>query len=246
MERDGNSEYAPALSLSELFEAQAARTPETVALRFEDTALTYRELNERANQLAHYLQRSGVGPDVLVGILMHRSVEMLVAVLGILKAGGAYVPLDPSYPGERLAFMAQDAGLDVADAGTLSEVPGGYMGANAEFDANSGMQLPARATRIWRAAPSRRIWPTSSIPRAQPDSRKASWSATRTSRACSRLPSLILRLMSATSGRSSIPTLSISRSGKSGARSPMAGGWWSSPTGQPLARSLPRLLCRNR
>ena len=88
-------EYAPALTLSELLEAQAARTPETVALSFEGTTLTYRELNERANQLAHYLQRRNVGPDVLVGILMHRSLEMLVAVLAIWKAGGAYVPLDP-------------------------------------------------------------------------------------------------------------------------------------------------------
>ncbi|HSL71820.1 MAG TPA: condensation domain-containing protein, partial [Longimicrobiales bacterium] len=103
--------YPRELLLSELFETQAACTPETVALRFEDTAHTYRELNERSNQLAHYLQRSGVGPDVLVGILMHRSVEMIVAVLGILKAGGAYVPLDPSYPRARLAFMVQDAGL---------------------------------------------------------------------------------------------------------------------------------------
>ena len=93
--------YPRELTLSELFEAQAARTPEAAALRFEETTLSYRELNERANQLARYLQRSGVGPEVLVGILMHRSVEMIVAVLGILKAGGAYVPLDPSYPLER-------------------------------------------------------------------------------------------------------------------------------------------------
>jgi amino acid adenylation domain-containing protein len=101
----------PRETLSELFEAQASRTPEAVALLFEDTALSYRELNERANQLARYLQRAGVGPEMLVGILMNRSVEMIVAVLGILKAGGAYVPLDPSYPPERVAFMVQDSGM---------------------------------------------------------------------------------------------------------------------------------------
>ena len=129
-------EYAPAFTLSELFEAQAARTPETVALRFEGATLTYRELNERANQLAHYLQRSGVGPDVLVGILMHRSMEMIVAVLGILKAGGAYVPLDPSYPRERLAFMVQDAGLRMllTQEELLNEVPGEYVGQTLSLD----------------------------------------------------------------------------------------------------------------
>src|SRR6202008_769036 len=124
------TEYARELTLSELFEAQAARTPAAVALRFEATTVSYGELNERANQLAYYLQRQGVGPEVLVGILMDRSVEMIVAVLGILKAGGAYVPLDPSYPGERLAFMVHDAGLRLLLTGErLSEVPGGYTGA---------------------------------------------------------------------------------------------------------------------
>jgi non-ribosomal peptide synthetase component F len=129
-------EYAPALTLSELFEAQAARTPEAPALSFEDITLSYRELNERANQLAHYLQRSGVGPDVLVGILMHRSVEMIVAVLGILKAGGAYVPLDPSYPRERLAFMVQDAGVRMllTQEELLNEVPGEYVGQTLSLD----------------------------------------------------------------------------------------------------------------
>src|SRR5215467_3601510 len=113
------------LTLRELFEAQAARTPEVIALRFEDTALSYRELNERANQLAHYLQRTGVGPEVLVGILMQRSVEMIVSVLAILKAGGAYVPVDPAYPFERLSFMVHDSGLRMLlTQERLSEVPG--------------------------------------------------------------------------------------------------------------------------
>jgi amino acid adenylation domain-containing protein/non-ribosomal peptide synthase protein (TIGR01720 family) len=122
--------YPRELSLSELFEAQVARTPEAMALLFEDTALTYRELNERANQLARYLQRTGVGPEVLVGILMNRSVEMIVALLGILKAGGAYVPLDPGYPVERLEFMVQDSGIRLLlTRERLSEVADEYAGA---------------------------------------------------------------------------------------------------------------------
>ncbi len=96
--------------LHEVIEAQAKRTPDAVALCFEEQQLTYRELDERANQLAHYLKRRGVGAEVLVGIMMQRSLEMVVALLGILKAGGAYVPLDASYPAARLRYMLQDCG----------------------------------------------------------------------------------------------------------------------------------------
>src|SRR5262249_49880978 len=88
--------------------AQVARTPEAVAVVFEDRRLTYAQLNARANQLAHHLRRLGVGPEVLVGICVERSLEMVVGLLGILKAGGAYVPLDPDHPAERLAFMVED------------------------------------------------------------------------------------------------------------------------------------------
>ena len=84
------------------------RTPDATAVVFEDKQLTYRELNTKANQLAHYLRKQGVGPEVLVGICVERSLEMIVGVLGILKAGGAYLPLDPDYPKERLAFMLED------------------------------------------------------------------------------------------------------------------------------------------
>jgi amino acid adenylation domain-containing protein len=101
----------------ELFEAQVERTPTAVAVVFENERLTYAELNERANQLAHRLRRMGVGPEVLVGIMMERSIEMMVAVLGILKAGGAYLPLDPQYPAGRLAFMIEDAGVGVLLSG---------------------------------------------------------------------------------------------------------------------------------
>ncbi|MEO5731031.1 MAG: amino acid adenylation domain-containing protein, partial [Byssovorax sp.] len=99
--------------IHEVFEAQAARTPEATALVFEDRRLSYRELNERANQLSHALRKRGVGPDVLVGVCMDRSVEMVVALYGILKAGGAYVPFDPEYPKDRLAFMLEDTRVPV-------------------------------------------------------------------------------------------------------------------------------------
>jgi amino acid adenylation domain-containing protein/thioester reductase-like protein len=97
------------LCLHQLFEQQVEQTPDAVAVVFEDQRLTYQELNRRANQLAHYLRRLGVGPEVRVGICMERSLEMVVSLYAILKAGGAYVPLDPTYPPERLAFMLQDA-----------------------------------------------------------------------------------------------------------------------------------------
>ena len=110
---DSDREYPKNQCVHQLFEDQVGRTPDSVALVFEDERLTYRELNARANKLAHYLCKMGVGPEVLVGIYMERSWEMVVAVLGVLKAGGAYVPLDPSYPQERLAFMSADAGISV-------------------------------------------------------------------------------------------------------------------------------------
>ena len=94
--------------LHEFIEEQAERTPAAVAVVFEGKHLTYRQLNERANQLAHYLQKLGVGPDTLVGICVERSLEMVVGLLAILKAGGAYVPLDPNYPQDRLAFILDD------------------------------------------------------------------------------------------------------------------------------------------
>ncbi len=95
--------------LHELFAAQAARTPDAVALRFAGETLSYRELDRRSNQLAHHLRGLGVGSDVVVGVCAERSFEMVIALLGILKAGGAYLPLDPSYPAERLAYMLTDA-----------------------------------------------------------------------------------------------------------------------------------------
>lgn len=96
-----------------LFEQQVERTPDAVAVVYGNAQLTYRELNARANQLAHFLQTLGVGPDTLVGLCVDRSLEMVVGVLGILKAGGTYVPLTPNYPAERLAFMLEDTQVPI-------------------------------------------------------------------------------------------------------------------------------------
>ena len=103
----------PAATLPELFASQVARTPDAVAAVFEDARLSYGELDARASQLAHHLRALGVGPEVVVGLCIERSLEMLIGLLGILKAGGAYLPLDPDYPRERLAFMLADAAAPV-------------------------------------------------------------------------------------------------------------------------------------
>jgi amino acid adenylation domain-containing protein len=95
--------------IHQIIERQAEKTPDGIAVTFGDQQLTYRELNTKANQLAHYLQKLGVKPETLVGICIERSLDMIVAILGILKAGAAYLPLDPAYPAERLAFMLEDA-----------------------------------------------------------------------------------------------------------------------------------------
>src|SRR5262249_18472805 len=110
---DTATDYPAEMPIHELFEAQAARTPEAVAVVCDGRTLSYGELDRRANQLAHALRRRGVGADVFVALCVSRSPGMIVAVLGVLKAGGAYVPLDPNYPVQRLAFMLQDCGAKV-------------------------------------------------------------------------------------------------------------------------------------
>ena len=106
---DTKTDYPKDKCIHELFEEQVERTPDAIAVVYADQRLTYRELNQRANQLAHSLRKLGVGPEVLVDVCLERSLEMIVGILGILKAGGAYVPLDPSYPKERLVFMVEDS-----------------------------------------------------------------------------------------------------------------------------------------
>jgi amino acid adenylation domain-containing protein len=103
----------PQVCVHNLFEQQVEKTPDNIALVFENQQLTYRELNQGANKLARYLQQLGVKADVMVGICMERSVEMVVGILAIMKAGGAYVPLDSNYPKERLAFMLADSQVSV-------------------------------------------------------------------------------------------------------------------------------------
>ncbi|MFN6572321.1 amino acid adenylation domain-containing protein [Dendronalium sp. ChiSLP03b] len=110
---DTQTNYPSDKCIHQLFEEQVQRTPDAVALVFEDEQLTYHQLNCRANSLAHYLKSLGVGADQLVGICVERSLDMIVGLLGILKAGGAYVPLDPEYPQERLSFMLRDAQISV-------------------------------------------------------------------------------------------------------------------------------------
>ncbi|WP_372340003.1 amino acid adenylation domain-containing protein [Pseudomonas sp. Leaf58] len=108
---DTQAAYPDERGIHQLIEAQVVATPHAPALVFGEQTLTYAELNRRANRLAHCLRQQGVGPDVLVGIAMARSLEMVVGLLGIVKAGGAYVPLDPEYPQDRLRYMFEDSGI---------------------------------------------------------------------------------------------------------------------------------------
>ena len=106
-------DYPKDRCVSELVQEQAERAPESIAVVSREWALTYRQLNERANQLAHYLKTQGVEANTPVAICVERSAEMVIGILGILKAGGAYLPLDPGYPKDRLAFMIEDSGAEV-------------------------------------------------------------------------------------------------------------------------------------
>ena len=110
---DTATDYASDKCVHQLIEAQVEQTPNAIAVIFNGKQLTYQEMNAKANRLAHYLRQQGVGPDVLVGVCMERSMEMVVALLSVLKAGGAYVPLDPTYPQDRLAFMLHDAHVPI-------------------------------------------------------------------------------------------------------------------------------------
>ncbi|RAP22565.1 Bacitracin synthetase 3 (BA3) [Brevibacillus laterosporus] len=105
--------YPADKTIQQLFEEQAALIPDHVAVRFENHQLTYQELNERANQLARHLQTHGVTTESIVGIMVKRSLEMIIGILGVLKAGGAYLPLDPDYPQERIMYMLEDSGSKV-------------------------------------------------------------------------------------------------------------------------------------
>jgi amino acid adenylation domain-containing protein len=105
---DPQTDHHQNLCVHQMFEKQVERSPQAIAVIYDNTQLTYEQLNQQTNQLAHHLRSLGVGPEVLVGICLERSLEMIVGLLAILKAGGAYVPLDPAYPLERLAFILED------------------------------------------------------------------------------------------------------------------------------------------
>ena len=124
--------YPTNIPLHKLIEEQIEKTPDSVAVIAESKRLTYRQLNDRANQLAHHLRKSGVGPDVLVAVCVERSLELVIALLSVLKAGGAYVPFDPEYPKDRLETMLKDANPPVvlAQAHLLDRLPDG---ANSVF-----------------------------------------------------------------------------------------------------------------
>ncbi|MBD2529846.1 amino acid adenylation domain-containing protein [Nostoc flagelliforme FACHB-838] len=109
----GEISLQPELCLHQIFEAQVEKNPDAIAVVFENEYLTYKELNQRANQLAHYLQKQGVKKEVLVGICVERSLYMVISIIAILKAGGAYIPLDPAYPQERLGYTLADAQISV-------------------------------------------------------------------------------------------------------------------------------------
>ena len=134
---DTQTPYLKEACIHELFEKQVAATPDSIALIFGDETLTYQDLNERANQMAHYLVSDrAVKPGSLIGVCLERSLEMVIAMLGVLKAGGAYVPLDPSYPKARLMYMIEDANLDtiitqlsVCETVSIDELRGGALDA---------------------------------------------------------------------------------------------------------------------
>ena len=177
--------------IHQLFEEQVGRTPEAVAVVFENQQLTYRELNARSNQLAHYLRDLGVGPEMLVAICLQRSLEMVVGLLGILKAGGAYVPLDPEYPAERLAFLLRDSGAAVLLTQkrllpTLPDCPAHVLCLDADASTFAGMSdanpPPSRP---------RTTWPTSSTLPARRGYPRGFSSATTTSSVCLRDPAVV-------------------------------------------------------
>ena len=133
-------DYPRESTISQLFEQQVARTPNAVAIRSAGRSLTYRELDERSNQLARHLQKLGVREDTLVGIAVERSVEMMIGLLAILKAGGAYVPMDPSYPAQRISLMIEnsDAGVILAlerTKGCLGETSRQVLSIDGDADA---------------------------------------------------------------------------------------------------------------
>ena len=169
-------------AVHELFEEQADRTPEAIAVELEGARLTYRDVNRRSNQLARYLRELGVGPEVLVGLCMERSLEMIVGVLGNSQAGGAYLPLDPAYPRERLRFMLEDSGVHAllthrAAAASCPSLPARTVLVDSFWDA-----IARRQEENFDSTIGRTTWPTSSTPPAPRERPRGSRSSTGLSR----------------------------------------------------------------
>ncbi|NQZ13046.1 MAG: amino acid adenylation domain-containing protein, partial [Algicola sp.] len=150
---DTHVDYPEDKCIHELFEQRAADNPDNIAVWFEDQQLDYQQLNDKANQLAHYLkERLGVKPDTLVGLCTERSFEMVIGILAILKAGGAYVPLDPSYPQDRLNYMCEDAALDVVlTQSQLYPVLSGFNGTILTLDGLAGTDNAQTAEHFCKA-----------------------------------------------------------------------------------------------
>ena len=170
---DTAADYPQDKLVHELFEEQAARAPEAVALVYEGAQLSYGELNERANRLAHHLRALGVGPDAIVGLCVERSFEMIVALLGVLKAGGAYLPIDPDYPKDRIAYMIDGRRAGAGpDAGPFARRACRRRSRRCG-STPIGPRSPKRARRTARRARRHRTSPMSSTHPAPRDGRRA-------------------------------------------------------------------------
>ena len=165
----------PHTTIPELFAQQAARTPDAVALVFDDATLSYRELDTRANQLAHHLRTLGAGPETIVGLCVERSFDMVIALIGILKAGAAYLPLDPDYPQQRLRFMLDDAAAPILIThGALRSTPAPSITPASLISTPTAPSSRRNPPRRRPAASTPAPPPTSSTPQAQQDNQKPS------------------------------------------------------------------------
>lgn len=152
--------YSPSLCLHRLFEIQVEKTPEARALTFENQSLTYRELNERANQLANYLIGLNVRPDSLIALCVERSMELLIGILGVLKAGCAYMPLDPSFPKERIKYLLDDSGTDIliTQAHLLESIPTNHVRAVCLDKKNSTYSRSRKTNPVGSVTPANRAY----------------------------------------------------------------------------------------
>ena len=219
-----------AVSVPVLFAAQVARTPEAVAVSFEGRSMTYRELDEAANRLAHLLAGHGAGPGGCVALLLSRSAEAIVAILAVLKTGAAYLPIDPALPAARIGFMVADAApiAAITTAELADRLDGHDVAVIDVMTAETPLCTPSPARRCRRRAPT--ISPTSSTPRAPPVSPRGWPSPTTTSPSCWSHWTPACRRGQRGCGRSVTRMPSTSRCGRSGVRCCMGGGWWWCPS----------------